>query len=624
MCDWRQGLPGAAGQLVFAQVSSYEVVPGVWALQRRREGKDGLIIDNINLRSCYFGALSLAQTIRQGKGRGRGKGRGSYPEGKAGGKSRNAEDYIFNRKLEQKLVACHFCNANNIEGIHKCQSCFKWLVGWTDGRIATEVCRLERAAKATNGIFALDKIDFEKQPQGQRVSDRVKADQRRAGRSNFGNVRDAATTHAGRKPLDVTRRQSWHIMPDCFFGLVDFGKRQWKEQYHNINGLDHSHEEEATASDVAQFPLARSREHTQGREGVHRDFDPFARREKGKGKGGKRPAFQQVVDGNGSVMDTGPAAEPANEPDPVLLPSVPIVHEEYIEVNGMPHTRQTLADGTVNYIPWSLELFFIFRPPLKLRAAGGVVYRKGGKGKGKDKEGKNAAKGDTAASPSAPLTKPLPPWPSLEGANSMTQTGTNASSSTLARDQEAVRLLKQAYPDAAQMPQESKDFIERVEKETVRTVTKSLHSTTTAMDKAHKTLTDALEAKKAHRQRWANHLTEAVNVWRGQLQDYRQQQAAFQEVITKARVDVETYRSTIQGLTSKTSPQALAAATPPIVPCEVEDLTSDGDGEEEKKIEEQMQSVLRTCLVSLGVNIQVPAPPTPTEVIPMEEEGPDN
>ena len=25
MCDWRHGLPGAAGQLVFTQVSSYEV-----------------------------------------------------------------------------------------------------------------------------------------------------------------------------------------------------------------------------------------------------------------------------------------------------------------------------------------------------------------------------------------------------------------------------------------------------------------------------------------------------------------------------------------------------------------------------------------------------------------------
>ena len=57
---------------------------------------------------------------------------------------------------------------------------------------------MESTAKATNGIFALDRIDFEKQPRAQRISDRTKADQTRAGRSNFSAVRDAAATHAGR------------------------------------------------------------------------------------------------------------------------------------------------------------------------------------------------------------------------------------------------------------------------------------------------------------------------------------------------------------------------------------------------------------------------------------------
>ena len=69
---------------------------------------------------------------------------------------------------------------NNIEGTHKCQSCFKWLIAWSDGRIATEVCRMEITAKKTNKVFSLDKINFEKQPRGQRVSDRTRADQRRA------------------------------------------------------------------------------------------------------------------------------------------------------------------------------------------------------------------------------------------------------------------------------------------------------------------------------------------------------------------------------------------------------------------------------------------------------------
>ena len=40
---------------------------------------------------------------------------------------------------------------------------------------------------------------------------------------------------------------------DCFFDLVDFAKRQWNEQFHNIKGEEHSLVEEATASDVAEF-----------------------------------------------------------------------------------------------------------------------------------------------------------------------------------------------------------------------------------------------------------------------------------------------------------------------------------------------------------------------------------
>ena len=75
---------------------------------------------------------------------------------------------------------------------------------------------------------------------------------------------------------------------DCFFDLVDFAKRQWNEQYHNIKGPEYSFEEEATATDVAEFPLARSsRTGTgEGREGYS----------KGKAYGQQRPIFQQAVE----------------------------------------------------------------------------------------------------------------------------------------------------------------------------------------------------------------------------------------------------------------------------------------------------------------------------------------
>ena len=166
-------------------------------LLRRREGPSGPFEDKVTLKMASFGALSNAETIRKGKGRGKGRGKGSCPGGQAQ-RSTNAEDYIYSTKIEMQQVKCHFCGEKNIEGTHKCQSCFKWLIAWSDGRIATEVCRMEITAKKTNKVFSLDKIDFEKQPRAQRVSDRTRADQRRAGRSNFGNLKDAAQTHAGR------------------------------------------------------------------------------------------------------------------------------------------------------------------------------------------------------------------------------------------------------------------------------------------------------------------------------------------------------------------------------------------------------------------------------------------
>ena len=91
------------------------------------------------------------------------------------------------------------------------------LNGWLHGgRIATEVCRMEIVAKKTNKVFSLDKIDFEKQPRSQRVSDRTRADLRRAGRSNFGNLKDAAQTHAGRYGkmgfVSIRFRIEWNVI----------------------------------------------------------------------------------------------------------------------------------------------------------------------------------------------------------------------------------------------------------------------------------------------------------------------------------------------------------------------------------------------------------------------------
>ena len=98
---------------------------------------------------------------------------------------------------------------------------------------------MEITAKKTNKVSSLDKIDFEKQPRAQRVTDRTRADQRRAGRSNSGNLKDAAQTHAGRygklgfksiqdrmekDPFYLFNNTVGQIMPDCCQFLEDLAK----------------------------------------------------------------------------------------------------------------------------------------------------------------------------------------------------------------------------------------------------------------------------------------------------------------------------------------------------------------------------------------------------------------
>ena len=105
-------------QAEMRMTSTPERMPEV---ERKREGAHGLIIDKITFQTAFFGALSDAQTIRRNKGRGRGRG-SRYPGGSAEGQ---VQMIIFSTsKVKQ------------------------WLIGWTDSRIGTKVCRLESTAKA--------------------------------------------------------------------------------------------------------------------------------------------------------------------------------------------------------------------------------------------------------------------------------------------------------------------------------------------------------------------------------------------------------------------------------------------------------------------------------------------
>ena len=262
------------------------------------------------------------------------------------------------------------------------------------------------------------------------------------------------------------------------------------------------------------------------------------------------------------------------------------------------------------------------------------------KGKGKTKQKGHAAKNSTknvegapaAQSPFAPLTKDLPPWPTPDSSvNNLLPTSApfpNQVMETIVQKREVIQALKTAYPESSNIPQDTKDLIqkleqeiEKLEKENSKATTKNLHTATTSLGKAQKALTETLEAKRAHRQRWTSHVTDAAKVWETQLHEYRQQQSAFQEIIAKSRRDIENARNVIQVLSAKAT-QATLASIPPITPisAETEDLTGDGEQETEA-VQQQLQQTLLNCATSLGVEL------TATKNAPMEteqeEEDPD-
>ena len=180
------------------------------------------------------------------------------------------------------------------------------------------------------------------------------------------------------------------------------------------------------------------------------------------------------------------------------------------------------------------------------------------KGGGKGRKG-HAGDGQQGSRPLPPPPAP-PPWPTLDHATALAantttvspDSGTTAMNQQLqAENREIARLLREAYPDAQTRPAEATAAIERAEQGLKKSVTKSLHSATKALDKAQKLLTETSEARRLHRNSWLAHLTESIKTWESQLETYRKHGAALQEMALKARADIAAGRADIQRLSSQ-------------------------------------------------------------------------
>lgn len=124
------------------------------------------------------------------------------------------------------------------------------------------------------------------------------------------------------------------------------------------------------------------------------------------------------------------------------------------------------------------------------------VPRNADQGKGQGNAGRGRAQGP----PPAPLS-----WPTLDGSTHLAAATTTVPQSVAPSAQlqeenrELARLLKNAYPDAATRPEDSSAAIDKAEQHQSKSVTKSLHSATKALDRAQKLLTETIEARRVHR-----------------------------------------------------------------------------------------------------------------------------
>eukprot|EP00435_Cladocopium_sp_Y103_P005005 s1446_g1.t1 len=150
---------------------------------------------------ALYAAVSNSDVIirqRRGKGYGgKGKGHGSLPGGKAADvltqiklENLRTEHCIAHQKIAIPYVNCEKCGHRQLDGLAKCESCYVSQESWPDSRIATEVCRLESRAEEISGSFSIDQISSQ-QPRRHRLGSE-KRQKSRAGRSNFGVMKDGA------------------------------------------------------------------------------------------------------------------------------------------------------------------------------------------------------------------------------------------------------------------------------------------------------------------------------------------------------------------------------------------------------------------------------------------------
>ena len=238
------------------------------------------------------------------------------------------------------------------------------------------------------------------------------------------------------------------------------------------------------------------------------------------------------------------------------------------------------------------------RKPSRVRSSSERRRTQKGKGKGKGSKvgGKGADMPKEHTKPHYSLPLAPQPWiadgevPAAVTAPSIAQ-AVNSSS-------EVITALRKLYPDPAQMPSDLRTAVERTEAQTSRQVTRDLHTATSQLGRAKKSLAEAKEARGQHRKAWFAFLAECATTWREQQKAYVDHEQVLKSQEEKARLEIVTITNQIQQLTSKNVTDSgldLAnSSSPPSLPPEAAEVVE--EDLEEKQLRLSAQNALKECL----------------------------
>ena len=243
-----------------------------------------------------------------------------------------------------------------------------------------------------------------------------------------------------------------------------------------------------------------------------------------------------------------------------------------------------------------------------------------GKGKGrKGKEGKSGGK-DAPAETTSPF-QALPAagfdaWQQMDSTGFAPQSTSTASPFQLSGSdgglQEMALALKRAYPDAAKRPEDVQILLDKADKEAGRLGLKNLQQAAKHLDRSKKHLKEVNDQKKAHRAMWLKHITEGIQVWERQLEEYRRHQAMLTDLASRATTEISSTSRAIQLLGAAGTGTALPSIQVPEAaePLDQGEETAD---QEEDQLRQKLQAILRSCASSLGVNPEGGMPPMETK-----------